>query len=180
MIGRVQHSCFLLLIGCFLGSVRAAEPVILTSRDGRIQLHVPDGYSERTPPKAVISLEALNYAESATILVISEGQSQFDSLQAYGEIIRQMMLDKLKDAQSDSGIKLQISGNPAIRYEITGISSGGLRMGFLVTIIQTETRFTQVIGSCVRAQFSDRKDEFAKIAATLKEIPAKPAEKSNK
>ena len=61
----------------------------------------------------------------------------------------------------------------AIRYEITGISTGGLRMAFFVTIVQTETRFTQVIGSCVRAQFSDRKEEFENIATTLKEIPPK-------
>jgi hypothetical protein len=154
-----------------------AEPATLISRDGRIKLQVPDGYAERTPPKAVINLEAVNEAEAATILVISESQRQFDSLQAYGEIVRQMMTDKLKDAQADAGMKLQVGGNPAIRYEITGISSGKLRMGFLLTIIQTETRFTQVIGSCLRVEFSDRKQEFANIAATLKEIPPKPEEK---
>jgi len=150
-----------------------AEATVLTSRDGRIKLQVPDGYAERTPPKAVISLEAVNEAESSTILVISESQTQFDSLQAYGEIVRQMMIDKLKDAQVDAGQKLQVSGNPAIRYEITGISSGGLRMAFLLTIIQTDTRFTQVIGSCIRSAFSDRKQEFENITATMKEVPPK-------
>jgi len=52
-----------------------------------------------------------------------------------------------------------------------------LRVAFQVTIIQTETRFNQVIGSCLRAQYNDHKEQFTKVARTLKEVRPKPQEK---
>lgn len=151
---------------------RAADTATLTTPDGRIQIQAPDGYSERTPPRKEINLELVNEAEGTTLLIISENQKHFDSLQAYGELVRDTMTRKLKDPQADSGEKLELNGNPALRYEITGISNG-LRMAFQVTIIQTETRFTQVVGSSLRAQFADHKQEFEKVGKTLKELPAK-------
>jgi sugar phosphate isomerase/epimerase len=53
-----------------------------------------------------------------------------------------------------------------------------LRVAFQVTIIQTETRFNQVICSCLRAHFNDHKEQFANAAKTLKEVHAKPEEKA--
>ena len=44
-------------------------------------------------------------------------------------------------------------------------------MAFLVTIIQTDTRFNQVIGSCLRSGYADNKEQFAEISETLKEVP---------
>ena len=153
--------------------VLGAEPTTLTSGDGRIQIQVPDRYGERTPSKKEIAILAVNTADETTVLVISDRQSQFDSLAAYAELVRQRMTDKMKDFQANAGEKLELNGNPAIRYEITGISPGGLRMAFQVTIIQTATRFNQVIASSLRTRFADFKEEFAKVAASLKELPAK-------
>jgi hypothetical protein len=151
---------------------RAADPAVLTTPDGRIQIQAPDGYAERTPPRKQINLELVNEAGGTTLLIISEDQKHFDSLQAYGELVREMMTGRLKDPQADDGEKLELNGHPALRYEITGISNG-LRMAFQVTIIQTETRFTQVVGSSIRSQFADHKQEFEKVGKTLKELPAK-------
>ena len=168
----------ILLLSLLSCAALAAEPSTLTTRDGRIQVQLPDGYDPKTPPRKEIQLEATNDAEGTTILIISESQREFDSLQAYAELVRQAMTARLKDPQADAGEKLELNGNPAIRYEITGISTNGLRMAFQVTIIQTETRFSQVIGSSLRSRFTDRKEEFAKVAGSLKELPAKPEEKS--
>ena len=166
-----------LLVSCSGLSARAGET--LTSKDGRVQIQLPEGYSEKTPPKPTIKIEAVDGGAGATLLVISENQKDFASLAEYGEIVRGQMMERLKDPQGNAGEKLEIGDHPAIRYEITGISSNGMRMAFLVTVIQTETRFNQVVGSCMRVNFADHKADFVKVAETLKELPPKPDERSH-
>jgi hypothetical protein len=163
----------LALIFLIAASRFAAAQATLTSKDGRVQIQVPGGYAQKTPPKPVIKIEAVDEPAGATILVISESQRQFASLAEYAERVRDQMTSRLKDPQSDAGEKLQSGGNPAIRYEITGISSNGMRMAFLVTIVQTETNFNQVIGSCLRGTLADHRAEFEKAAETVKELPPK-------
>ena len=79
----------LLLISCSAVSARADQT--LTSRDGRVQLQVPDGFSEKAPSKSDIKIQAVDSA-GTTLMVISESQSEFASLREYGDIVRDQML----------------------------------------------------------------------------------------
>jgi hypothetical protein len=165
----------LLVLSMLATTTSAAEPTVMTTKDGRIQVQLPDGYTEQSPIKKEISLQAVNESKDATIFIISEHQKDFDSLQGYAEIVRGLMLDKLQDGQSDAGEKLELGGNPAIRYEITGLSKG-FRLAYQLTVIQTETRFNQVLASTTRKQFADCKEEFEKVAKSLKELPERPSQ----
>jgi hypothetical protein len=148
------------------------QPNILRSKDGRIQIELPRSYAEKPPSNATIQIQAVDDAKLSTVLVISEDQAQFESFEQYSEVVRGKMSENLRDSQVDIGVKCEIAGHHAVRYEITGISSNGLRLGFLVTLIQTDTRYNRVIESCLRTRFADRREEFVKIAANLKELPA--------
>ena len=178
-----RNELFLILIALasFAGAQSAAfaeeeehPPNIMRSKDGRIQIGIAiQLHWKKSPSKSTIHIQAVDEAKSSTVIVISENQSRFDGLEQYSRIVREKMCQNLRDPQADRGEKIEVAGHSAVRFEITGISSNGLRMGFLLTIIQTETRFNQVIGCCLRTRFADRKDEFVKIAANLKELPGK-------
>lgn len=165
-------ACF--AIFCSVGStlVFAEDLSALTSKDGRIQIRVPDGYSEK-PPAAPAKIEATDDATNAAILVIAEQRQHCVSLQAYGNRVRSKMLAKLTDAQSDAGEEIKIGESPAIRYEMTGIAASGKRMAFLLTVVETKTYDVQVLGGIQRSEFADHRAEFIAASNSLKELAPK-------
>ena len=68
-----------------------------------------------------------------------------------------------------------VGGRPVLRYEITGTISNGLGIGYLLTVVETEGRFNQVLGWSLRSEFPNAKQELADLANGLHELPGTPA-----
>lgn len=150
---------------------------MLTSKTGNLQIRVPENFDEAPPVKPAVKIQAIDDAEHSVIMVLSEPKAGFSDVQAYGQTVRDQMLAKLRDGQSDGGRIFALNKLPAIVFEITGIGTNGLRMAFLLTVIETDSRYNQVIGSCLRTDFERHKATFASIARTLKETEREHHEK---
>lgn len=146
----------------------------LTSHDDRIQLEIPDDYAPTKTPPAPFTLEASSRESNAAVLLLTEPKASHPDLKTAAGAMQQDLLAKLRDGQSDEGKPLAIGECSALRYEITGINAKGRRVAFVVTVIQTQTRYCEVACCCPRAQLADLRKEFNAIADSLKERPAKP------
>lgn len=169
---RVAHlvSCLTVLTAAAQFDAAGAAALTLTTNDNRIELQLPDSWHQEEPDKPGW-LKASS--DNHYVMVISENKEDFSDIYAYASLVVSQMVAKLKDAKSSDAQKFEIGGRPALRYEITGTVSNGLRISYLLTIVETDQRFTQVLAWSLRSQFAASKDEFARLAEGLRELPAK-------
>lgn len=162
----------LLAWGGFGAASRAAADTVLHSKDGRLELTVPAQWAERDGLNPSAQIGATNADDHLYVAVISEPKADFDGgVEHYGKMITAAMARKLKGAQLSNPVSLKINGNPAVRYELTG-SFNGIRIGYVVTVVETATRFNQILGWTARSQFDKSKGDLGKLAGGLKEVPA--------
>lgn len=169
---RVARLAFCLTATLLAAQFHAAgaAALTLTSSDSRVELQLPDSWHQEEPDKPDW-LKASN--DNRYVMVISENKEDFSDIAAYASIVVSQMLGKLKDGKASDAQKIEIGGRPALRYEITGTVSNGLRISYLLTIVETEQRFTQVLAWSLRSQFAASKDELSRLAEGLRELPAK-------
>lgn len=146
----------------------AAAGVRLVSKDGRVALNLPAGWTEQPTDSSerVQATDGTHY-----VLVITENKEDFANLRAYTETVRKQMTGRLTDADNTDITELRLGGNPAMRCEIFGTHSSGVRVGFLVTVVETGTRFTQVIGWAARSAYRTDREILASLPEGLEESP---------
>lgn len=162
--------CLSLFLGLLLlspfASVSPAAGLTLTGADGRIELQLPEGWNGE-PPDQPGWLKASN--QNLYVLVISESKDDFADINAYGDLVAKQMVKRLKEGEASAAQQTIVGGRPALRYEIFGTISNGLRIGYLLTVVETEHRFSQVLGWTLRSEFAARKDELGALADGLRE-----------
>jgi len=151
-----------------------AKTNILRSQDGRIELELPAGWGQPLIPNPTCQMSAANQLLFERVCVISQEKKGFTDLARYGGIIRKSMLDRLGEAESTGGEMVQVNGRSALRYEIAGTGRLGMGVGYVITIVETETRFNQVVGYVFRAQLPLSRTHLASLASGLREVTAPP------
>jgi hypothetical protein len=169
---RLHGVAVLLFLSLFLlsplASVAYAGP-LLTGADGNVELQLPDGWNAETPDQPGW-LKGSN--KNLYVLVISENKQDFADIKAYGELVSKQMVKRLQDGEASAPQEATVGGRPALRYEIFGTISNGLRIGYLLTVVETEHRFSQVLGWTLRSEFTDRKSDLGDLATGLREAAA--------
>jgi hypothetical protein len=148
------------------------SPSVLRTPDGRIELELPAGWGRSLLQALPCQISATNPFQLETACVISQKKEGFAGLGTYGELVRKAMLGRLGHSEASEAERVQVNGYSALRFEITGTSRLGIDVGYVNTIVETETRFTQVMGVVLRPQFPDHKVRLGNLAGGLREVSA--------
>jgi hypothetical protein len=143
---------------------------VLRTQDGRIEIELPAGWSEALIRRPPCQISATNLFGAGKVCVMSQPKAGFRGLRSYGEIVKRSMLRRLGDSAASGTETIQVNGRPALRYEITGTARLGIRFGYVVTIVETETRFNQVLGYTFESLLPASRTQLAAAANGLHEV----------
>jgi hypothetical protein len=152
---------------------RAAGAPALTSKDGRVQLQLPDGWHVQAFDQK--NVKGLGSNDHYFVALISDNKEDFAGLKAYSQIVVDQMVHKFKDAKASEGRPVKLGEFPALRYEITGTTNKGLRLAYVLTVVETKGHFNQVVSWTVNSQFATYKHKMGELANGVHEMAAAPA-----
>ena len=176
--GRLQDlACLLLLISVVIGCKQfehIVRPTVLRSADGKFQITVPAGWSERHSLNAEASIAAVNPREETYVIVITENKSDFASditLDKFTEVIRDRMSSKLKFPQVTPPTPVTINGKPGRQYLLQG--EGKLvKLTYLVTMVETDEHFHQIITWTLTSRIDQNQGVLDQVTNSFRKVPA--------
>ncbi len=145
---------------------------VLRTPDSRIEIELPSGWSSAPLPNAACQIAAVNRAQMESVCIISQQKADFKNLGSYGEILQKSMLQRLGGAEASTGDMILVNGHPTLRYEVTGTSSLGIKVGYVIAVVETETRFNEVAAFVDQSQLPGHRASLGNLAYGLREIAA--------
>jgi hypothetical protein len=143
------------------------------SKDGEIQLTLPDGWQQTTPKNPAIIIDAENVANHEHANVLAEASADFsESLQEYAKGRAESMGRNLDNSVVSQPTSVKAAGKDAIQYEIHGTTktAGHIKLGYLMTVVQGSSHFIQVIGWSTQSHFADGRSDFVALADGISEL----------
>ncbi len=145
----------------------------ISSSDGLTQVTVPGGWSpaQGLHPKA--QLQASSPAAEEFLLVLSEYKKDYPgmTLERYAALASGNMAHKLSSAERSGPTALQVNARPALQYRISGIFRGerniDMALVYLVTAVEDDSRFYQIVVYTRTSRFEEAKDGLQKIIGTF-------------
>jgi hypothetical protein len=80
---------------------------------------------------------------------------------------RNKMLEKLTQATSTEIQKTKVNNFDAFRLEIKGITSGGVKVHYLFTLIKTNNKLFHLVAWSTESKFEENRVEFEQLASAM-------------
>jgi hypothetical protein len=169
----------IVLSGCG-GEGPGGDPNALTetiSSETGLQMKVPASWRKDTALNAQADLQASNRDAEAYALVIPDLKQEFvnPKLDDFATIAKDNFVKGIQNANVTGPRPLTLNGKPAIRYEIQGVADN-VRVVYLMTLLETDTRFLQVITWSLPDRLRENRPILEKVTASVRETrPASPS-----
>ncbi len=161
---------FMLLLLSASSSVNAAVPeLVLLSKDKKMQVTLPGEWKQRPTGKDSHQLSATLPGQAAYMLLISEPKEDFKDIKAYSKIVTTQMSQSLEEAQVSESTEVKVNGQEALRFQIRGIVDG-MRVVYVLTVLETQSRFNQVLGWTSNSKLADNKQRLESLPKGVKEL----------
>ena len=166
-----------------LSAVAAHAEVTLTGKDdGVVEVTLPDGWEKLDMPASTgpnVQLMAVNKKQDTGMLVAVEDRADLTlTLAEYADRVVERVVERTLKAKAFAGATktdfqpVKVNDNDALRCEIR-CTIKGVKLAYLVTIVQTEKNFQNVEGWATQSKFEKAKPARSKLADGAKEL--KPA-----
>ncbi len=144
----------------------------VTSSDGQLQLTVPSSFKETKNLNDVANLQLMNVAKEQYTVTIYESKIDLSddfTLDDYLDIIKQNMSSSM-DSPDFSDVETKtIGGIDARQYTLSG-EIDKIKLKYLVTLLETDKGFYQIISWSLPSRFDDALEVFQKTADSFKEL----------
>jgi hypothetical protein len=169
---RFRVAGVMLFVGLSVVSCIKREPAALRSVDGTLELALPAGWEESSHKAASAQIQATNAEKHLYVEVLSEPRADFNATLAQYAAGRQgHVVTALKDSGSSAPQNVQVGDFPAVQYEIHGTSAKSeLKLGYVLTVVQTQHYYVQVVGWTTESHYADGVEELKKIPAGIREV----------
>ena len=147
----------------------ARADTTIKSEDASIELTVPNGWRQTKAVSPAVQLQATD--GRAIILIRVVPKEDYRDLKSFADVGSTKVLKSLTDAEPKFE-DIQVNGNPAIRVSAEGTQSNGLRRGFIMTFIDTNGMFVDVIGIANASAFKTEQQTMMDMAGRVKVVAA--------
>ncbi|HKQ52767.1 MAG TPA: hypothetical protein VJT74_10385 [Pyrinomonadaceae bacterium] len=147
-------------------------PNVLTSPDGRFQLTVPGDWRKETQLNEQASIQASNRVRETYVVLLSESKSDFTdemSLERFTSLTRGNMMAGVRSAESAEPQPTNVSGNPALQYEIRG-GVEGLNVVYIITTVETPEHYHQIITWTLPSRLEQHRPTLLDVTRSFKEL----------
>jgi hypothetical protein len=151
-----------------LASLPAHADMTAKSSDGSMELALPNGWHDVKPEGASTKIAAID-GKGSRVVVRVYPKDDFKDIKALADFA----VNKLKLTDND-GVKtedIQIGGKPAVRISVVGTGPNEMRAGYLITILEGESAYVEVMGRTDASSIAKETPVFGAFAAALKIVP---------
>jgi hypothetical protein len=158
----------------------AASPIVrpdadtFTSRDGKVQLVVPAGWSQASVKNHDSALRIEDKSRRITLTVdvlAKDAPNQPLELRDQAAAMLENALAALSSRHIEQGpSKTSIHGRSALQYQLTGIFNE-CKVTCLFTVVETERAFYQILVFTPTPQFSRNEDTLDQVISSFVELP---------
>jgi hypothetical protein len=145
-------------------------PITVKGRDGFAELSLPAGWAEGDAPEnAGMQLLAVNAKSEAYVEVVGESREDLTwTLAEYGDKIRGNMAKKGTNTSQTDWEAIKVAGFDARQCELH-MTLKGMKLGYLITVVQTPGRYYQILAWTLDSRFDANKPSMQKINDGFKE-----------
>lgn len=150
-------------------STPAFADMTVKSEDGTLELALPNGWHEGKAEGPSSKLVALDGRGSRVVVRVYPKDDFKDA-----KTVANFTVEKLKLLDND-GAKpedVKVNGHPAIRLNLKGTQSSGMRAGFVITVFENNGMYFEVMGRASAADFEKQAQVLTGFADQLKITPA--------
>ena len=142
----------------------------VTSTDGVCSITVPSSWQENLSVNPIANIVEGSPLQDQFIMTISESTADVTdsfTLDNFYNNIKENMLSSITNSEiSDLG-EVTINGLKGMQFELKG-EVEGVKLGYLVTAVQSENHFHQVIAWTLQSTFDSKRDELNEIINSFK------------
>ncbi len=157
------------LAGLVLLALPARADTTIKSDDAAVQLTVPNGWRQTKTAAPAIQIQATD--GRAVVLVRVVQKEDFKDLKSFAQIGSSRFMKNLTDAEPKTE-DVQVNGKPAIRISAEGTQSNGQRRGFIMTFLDTDGMFVEVVGIANASAFKTEQQTIVDMAGKVKVLAA--------
>jgi hypothetical protein len=150
----------------------ALADMTLRSQDGTMELALPNGWHEAKSEGALAKLAATDGHGSRVVVRVYPKEDFKDAKTVMNFAIGKL---KLVDNSGSKTEDIQMGGKPAVRTNLTGTQSTGMKAGFIITVFENEGEYVDVVGKSDASDFAKQSAVLAGFASQLKITKPAPA-----
>jgi hypothetical protein len=161
----------LILAGSTFAFAKDKPDLVLTSKDGHLQITLPDGWAKADRLPAAAQLMALNAAKHSYVELVSESSEDYaGTLEEYAQNRKAFIVGKLANATATDLKKISVNGAEAFRFESHGVlKEAKVKVAYTITVMKVGKNFVQVIAWTAESHFADELPELEKLASAVVE-----------
>jgi hypothetical protein len=134
------------------------------SSEDSLQLALPKGWREVKPEGESTKIAAIN-SKGARVVVRVYPKEDFKDAKAFASFaVTKLKLSDNSDVGKDD---IQVNGNTAVRLSVVGTASNEMRVGYLITILESERYYVEVLGRTDAYSFAKEAPELGALASAL-------------
>jgi hypothetical protein len=160
------------LAGLTVSVLPARADTTIKSDDASVELTVPNGWRQPKTAAPAIPIQATD--GRAMVLVRVAQKEDYKDLKSFAQVGSQRFMKSLTDAEPKFE-DVQINGKPAIRVTAEGTQSNGMRRGFVITFIDTDGVFIEIVGIAGASAFKVEQQAMSDMAGKVKILAATQA-----
>jgi hypothetical protein len=134
------------------------------SSEGSLQLALPNGWREVKPEGESTKIAVTN-GKGARVVVRVYPKEDFKDARALATFAVTKL--KLSDGSDVKKEDIRVNGNTAARLSVVGTASNNMRVGYLITIIESEGFYVEVLGRTDAYSFAEETQELGAFASAL-------------
>src|SRR5262249_61311633 len=146
----------------------ARADTTIKSDDAWVEITVPNGWRQTKPLSPVFQIQATD--GRAVILIRVASKEDYNDLKAFAQVATSRFTKRFTDADPPEPKfeDVQVNGNRAIRVSAKGTQSNGVRRGYVMTFIDTDGMFVEVLGIANASAFQAEQQIMAELAGRVK------------
>jgi len=146
----------------------AYADMTVKSQDGTMELALPNGWHEVKPEGPASKIVAADGKGSRVVVRTYPKEDFKDAKTAANFAIEKL---KLLDNDGAKSEDVQVNGKPAVRLNLTGTQSSGMRAGFVITVFENGDMYVDVMGKSDASAFAKQAQLLGDFANQLKITP---------
>lgn len=142
---------------------------VARSSDGVLELSLPAGWRQTASRESSTRIVARGPSGDEWVYAESANKADFKDLKSYDAYWQQEIPAWLHEATRTDSVAIAVNGRPALRWEITGTTPKGMRVGYVMTAVETDRLFSMVMACARRSRFPERRAALGRLADGLRE-----------
>jgi hypothetical protein len=151
------------LVAAFVQAARA--DITFKSQDGTLEITLPNGWHEAKQggPEAKIHVAG----QGTRVTIREHAKEDFKDIKAVANFLSERLKKRFTDVEPKFS-EVQVNGKPAVRVELEGTEPSGVKVGYLITVVESDKTYISIAGTGNASAFAKQKQLLSDLPNQLK------------